>query len=95
MSLHRLDESATVECPNLISTPHGPIYQQCLPDCSLCSGTGRIPGEPDVEIIYHMKGSENDGWYVRRINGPYIGDGPQSTEAAALQAAQEANHGTK
>ena len=88
MSLHRLDENATRECPEC----KGEVDTW---GCAICHGTGRVPGKPDVEVIYHMKGSENDGWYVRRINGPYIGDGPQPTEAAALQAAREANRGTK
>ena len=99
MSLHRLDESATVEC-NLCngkgsyqaySFPgHGQASERL--DCTRCNQTGRVPGEPDVEVLerpmggfyYKSKVSEN----VWKIADWHPG---HPTQAAALQAAREAS----
>ena len=99
MSLHRLDEEATVECPDCEATgcdvdpAAGIVYQK---GCVCCSGTGRVSGALDVEV-----GSPDGRGFRHRRPGGAVGSGiggwshdTYPTQAAALQSAREAaKHG--
>ncbi len=94
MPLYRLDETATVECPECKGrawTPHRAAPYHERETCDTCHGTGRVPEALDVETKLYMLGSENDGWYTFPTKPGYcITHGPYPTEAEALAAAREA-----
>lgn len=100
MSLHYIDPNdAPRECPNCNhgecwrDVDYGGDHSTEHWECGSCNGTGRLGregAEPEIEVYFSMKGSENDGYYARTVDGRHIGSGPHPTKASALAAARKA-----